>query len=140
MDKKILEIAAIVFALGFVMVFLIIWRTSQSIVSSEVNELNSLYGTNVAFDSNLFDNKAMTGQSIINFIDELANGRYLYTKLYVYDKATGQAIVRISDYANPGSALNLIKNKVESNSEYRTFLHYGESGAIDGIEILKIGG
>ena len=126
MSRKIISIAGIVFSLIFIAIFLIIWNTSRSVVKSEVNEVNSMYATEVAMDLSIFNNKVITGQTILNFVDNQQTAAGVAMKLKFY-KNNGGTVTELTD-ADMQSADFLDK-------EYLIEVHRNVNGGIDGFYI-----
>lgn len=144
MDKKITTVAGISFALAFVAVFLIVWSTSQSIVHKEVQEMNSLYAADAPFDTSLFDNKVVTGQSIMNMASDMAMTSYTNSiRLFWYDYSAATDTYTLiggdkSAYVDyTGLVSGALRGSIVANKEYRTFLHYNDNGIVDGIAIQR---
>lgn len=110
-------------------------------MKQESEELNSIYRAEVPFDIGLFDNKTVSGSSILNIAEDIANSGYTQsTKLYFYDYNSGadtyDLIGSKSDYGNyEGFVSGTLKGRVRADSEYKTYIHYGINGSVDGIAI-----
>ena len=71
MNRKIIVIAGVVFATVFIAVFLFIWTSTKVVIGTQADEMNSLYASETAFDMSVFDNRLVSGSSILNLEEEL---------------------------------------------------------------------
>lgn len=146
MGKKIISIAGIAFAIVFVAVFIFVWSTSQSIIKGEASQINEMYYAEVPFDTNLFDNKVVSKESIINLAEDIGNtGFTRSTKLFFYTGTKEQDPQEFgmlgdkSEYAS--DYLGFVSSTLRSNltaKEYRVFMHKGLNDSVDGIAIQEI--
>lgn len=79
MSKKLITIAGIVFALSFAVVFITIWMSTQAILNREASDRDSLFRADLPFDTSLFDNRVVTGESLINLLDDLTKSGNVYS-------------------------------------------------------------
>ena len=118
MNKKLISIAGIIFALVFVGIFIYIWVSSSNLIRLQSDNINQLYKSDAPFDTALFDNKVVTGQSLQNFLIDVDSTPLLRNyKIYIN-----------------GSEADSFGLTVQ----YRTYLHYNENGMIDGIEAVEM--
>lgn len=115
MNKKIITIAGIIFALAFVSIFLVIWCNTNDVIKTQANAINELYAADAPFDVSLFDNQIVTGRTLKNFESDMEKNQFTRS-FKIYD---------ISD--------NIGTSSIEDNKIYRTYLHENDNGVIDGI-------
>lgn len=112
MDKKLVSIVSIIMAIVFVGVFIIAWNISKDIIGIEYDSVKELYNSDVAFDISLYDNKLVSGASVINLKEELDSIGY-----------TNSLKIEI----NPSS--------VDANKTYYSTLGYNINGLVDSINL-----
>lgn len=123
MNKKIISIAGLIFALIFVGMAFLMWSNSQSILRQQFDHINSIRRTEVPFDSTLFDNRVVTADSIKNITKEIE---------------TNVTSGRLKIYEDKGSSISEINTDSLTAKQYRSMLHYNDNGGIDGIVITQV--
>lgn len=90
MDRKILHVAGVTFAVVFIAIFITMWQTSSKIVGKSVAEMNSLYSSQYAIDLSLFDGKIVTKETVNNLEEELDTLKHIYKDLDVVISGNGE--------------------------------------------------
>ncbi len=111
MNRKLMSIASIIFALAFVAIFLIIWMSANNIIKTQADEISSLYKADAPFDTSLFDDKLVSGATLKNFIEDMNSNTF----------TRGYKTYGITSY--------------EDKKVYRTTLHLNSTGAVDGLTV-----
>ena len=114
MNRKIIVIAGVVFATAFIGVFLFIWSSTKTVIGIQADEVNSLYASETAFDMSVFDNRLVSGRSILNLKEEIETDTTAYSL-----KLTNMPEISEADV----------------NKTYRATLSRNANGIIDGIEV-----
>lgn len=112
MDKKLVSIVSIVMAIVFVGVFIVVWDISKDIIGLQQESIKELYRSDVAFDISLYDNKLVSGSSIINLKAELNSIGY-----------TNSLDIEINT------------STVDSSKTYYSTLGYNENGVLESINL-----
>lgn len=142
MNKKIISIASIIFAVIFVAIFLVVWQRTQGLIKQEADTLNAVYSTEYDFDISMFENRVVTKDTIVNLATNIANSGYsqsIKLRFYNYNSGTPSLIGSDADYSNYDALANSILNNLNSidtnkNGQIRTSLiAVNENGVIDGI-------
>lgn len=120
MNKQLLTTASIIFAVVFVAIFIFMWSTSKSLITTSIDDINSLYSTSTAFDTSLFDNTLVSGQTIKNLDAELKN-----------NTSTGSIKVDLVVGADEGA------DSADVDKSYRSKLCYNENGVLNKIEFIQ---
>lgn len=120
MNKQLLTTASIIFAVVFVAIFIFMWSTSKSLITTSIDDINNLYSTSTTFDTSLFDNTLVSGQTIKNLNAELEN-----------NKTTGAIKVNLK-VGTDGNISN-----VDVGKTYRSTLCYNENGVLNEIEFIE---
>lgn len=120
MNKQLLTTASIIFAVVFVAIFIFMWSTSKSLITTSIDDINNLYNTSATFDTSLFDNTLVSGQTIKNLDTELEN-----------NKTTGAIKVNLK-VGTDGNISN-----VDVGKTYRSTLCYDENGVLNEIEFIE---
>ena len=120
MNKQLLTTASIIFAVVFVAIFIFMWSTSKSLITTSIDDINNLYNTSATFDTSLFDNTLVSGQTIKNLNAELEN-----------NKTTGDIKVNLK-VGTDGNISN-----VDVGKTYRSTLCYNENGVLNEIEFIE---
>lgn len=120
MNKQLLTTASIIFAVVFVAIFIFMWSTSKSLITNSIDDINNLYNTSATFDTSLFDNTLVSGQTIKNLDTELEN-----------NKTTGAIKVNLK-VGTDGNISN-----VDVGKTYRSTLCYDENGVLNEIEFIE---
>lgn len=133
MNKKIISIAGVLFALGFVGIFYMMWSNSQSVLRLEINAANSLYRTELPFDITLFDDRVVSGRSLKNIVEE-TNSSIMSNENQSTDR------LKLYQYSDSGNHTLQGTSSIVHTKQYRTKIHHGINGVPDGFtfeEVIK---
>lgn len=128
MNKQLLTTASIIFAVVFVAIFIFMWSTSKSLITTSIDDINNLYSTSTTFDTSLFDNTLVSGQTIRNLAIEVQNDK----------QSTGAINVELkvsNDGGNSWSESDDSNTNVDKS--YRSKLCYNENGVLNKIEFIQ---
>lgn len=114
MDRKIVELAGIIFSAVFVAVFISIWAVSSSLLGMEYEKTNDLYRAEVAFDTSLFDNKQVSGKTILNLKEEMEVMKFSHSL-----------------------KVNIESGAINADKTYRSRLLYNQNGILSGIRFTE---
>lgn len=114
-DKKILAIIGIIISIVFVGLFISIWNNSSNIIANQAREVNNLYKAEVAFDISLFDNKLVSGNSVINLREHMNNIGYTHSL-----------------------NIKIEPSVIDSDKTYRSKLEYNTNGLIEKIVFEEV--
>ena len=144
MNKKIISIASIIFAVIFVGIFIVVWGNTRSIIKQESDALNTVYATQYDFDISVFDNRVVTVDTIENLISNISQSGYSQSvklKFYKYNGAgTEPTLIGVEDnYKDYSSIISIVQGTIgtidaNGNNQIRTSLSVtNTNGVVDGI-------
>lgn len=114
-DKKILVVMGIIISIVFVGLYISIWNNSREIISNQADDINRLYKAEVAFDISLFDNKLVSGNSVINLKEHMNRIGYTHSLNIKIEPST-----------------------IDGDKTYRSNLEYNKNGLIEKIILEEV--
>lgn len=115
MDRKIITVIGIVIAVAFAGLYISIWNSSSSLIGVQADSVNQLYRAEVAFDISLFDDKLVSGNSVINLKEHINRIGYTHSL-----------------------DIDIEPSSVEPDKTYRSTLEYNENGLIERIVLEEV--
>lgn len=119
MNRQILTVVGIIFAVTFVALFIGIWGTSQRLIATSIDDINELYEAETTFDVSLFDGTLVSGKTINNLYNEIEDRKASYAL---------SVTLKLKD--NSGSESNYSLGAVNEDATYRSTLRTNDNESL----------
>jgi hypothetical protein len=128
MNKKIMTIASLVFALIFIALFVVMFVSYRTSLGREADSMSDLYAVTLPFDVSLVDDDVVTRDTLVNLYDTIKADVYL-SHISMINDATGITVTSVSVLTGLPSG---------DDKEYSVYSTFNTNGILNAIHFRAI--